>query len=346
MTEDDRSRAAKKAWETRRGEGGGIVRKEGRPPRIQLFRASPQAGLVGMNNARFENEKRMQTLVERNIGALFPGLKFLKTEDRDMTEGKRRPDTIAFDTNLNTFVVMEYKNKQDRGVVMQAKAYLQDMRENKGDLTLAYREQSDHSPRDRNSFDWNRMYAIIIATEFDPYSIQGAGKDAEVEMYEIDMYDDRVVVMERVGGAHVRQMLPPDPPPPPPPPDTGIPLSKIDFQKEREPPTQVSWNGATHGGISSWIGLLVGVTELLVSGRGDIIRSRCPVMSGPKKAILNTSPTHPNGIIFNEKTQVGELFLNKNWDKKTIIKNACKLAEAADVDASDFKVLFPKRHPA
>ena len=186
-----------------------IVTKErypvGKSPRIQLFRASPQMGLVGMNNAGFENEKQIQNLVERNIGALFLGLKFLKAEDRDMTEGEHRPDTIAFDTNLDTFVVIEYKSKRDRGVVSQVKTYLEDMRMNKGDLVLAYSEHSDYGPRAKNSFDWSSMYAIIIATEFDPFSIQGTHDDVNVEMYEIEMYDDHVVVMGRVGGAHMRQ---------------------------------------------------------------------------------------------------------------------------------------------
>ena len=67
-------------------------------------------------------------------------------------------------------------------------------------------------------------------------------------------------------------------------------------------------------------------------------------MAGTKQAILNTSPIHPSGKNFHENTKVGELFLNKHGNKETVIRNACKLAEAAGVDAGHFEVLFPKRN--
>ena len=420
---------------------------------MQLFKASLQGGLAGMRNVGFETEKQIQTLVENNIGALFPDIKFLKTEDRDITEGKRRPDTIAFDTKLNTFVVLEYKNKQDRGVIAQVKAYLQDMNESKGDLVLAYNEQSDYKSRSKNSFDWNKMYTIIIATEFDDHAIQGAKNDAAVEMYEIEMYDDSVVAMKRVGGTHMRkEPIHRDEPVTLHPPHTlknlcetirermldeflgseintdpkhydgfrypgksyfctmsmrkskilmwyygktssiqnmkdfesalvnlnklsaanragsglkkrtkrqsmgntsnrtwsgplwSTPLSEIDFLKITEPPIQVSWNGVIHGGLNTWVDVLACVATLLVTSHASILKSKCPVMVSPKTAVMNINPINPNGTAFRASMKVGGVFLNKHGNKTTIIMHACKLAEAAGVDAKQFKVFFPKRN--
>ena len=155
-----------------------------------------------MNEVGFDDEKHMQKLVESNIEALFPSLKFLETEFREMAEGEHRPDTIAFNTDRNTFVAMEYKNRPDKGVVSQAKTYLRDIESNKSDLVLAHSKKMGCRPRDRNSFKWNEIYTIIMAPEFDPFQITGASKDLEVELHEIKLYDDLVMTVKRAGGGH------------------------------------------------------------------------------------------------------------------------------------------------
>ena len=155
-----------------------------------------------MNEVGFDDEKHMQKLVESNIEALFPGLKFLETEFREMAEGEHRPDTIAFDTDKNTFVAMEYKNRLDKDVVAQAKTYLRDMEGHRGDLVLAHSRKMDCRPRDRQSFKWNDMYAVVLAPEFGLFQVIGASKDQEVELYEIKLYDDLVMAVNRVGGGH------------------------------------------------------------------------------------------------------------------------------------------------
>ena len=167
-----------------------------------MFRTAFQTGIAEMIRSGFDDEKQMQTLIEDGIGTLFPGLKFLNTEFRGMAGGERRPDTIAFDTDRNTFVVMEYKNKLSKEVVDQAKTYLRYMEGHNSDLVLAYREKMGSKPRDGQSFNWKDMYAVIIATEFSQYQITGASKDQDVELYEIKLYDDNVITVERVGGGH------------------------------------------------------------------------------------------------------------------------------------------------
>ena len=155
-----------------------------------------------MKEIGFDDEKHMQNLVESNIEALFPGLKFLETEFRGMAEGEHRPDTMAFDTGSDTFVAMEYKNRPDKGAVAQAKTYLRDMEGNKGELAIAHSRKMDCRTRDSKSFSWNDMYAVILAPEFGQFQIIGASKDLEVELHEIKLYDDLVMAVNRVGGGH------------------------------------------------------------------------------------------------------------------------------------------------
>ena len=169
---------------------------------IRLFRITPQTGLTDMKEIRFDDEKHMQKLVENNIETLFPGLKFLETEFREMAEDEHRPDTIVFDTDRDTFVAMEYKNRLDKGVVSQAKTYLRDIEGHKGNLVLAHFNKMGGRPRDLHSFRWNEIYTIIMAPEFGQFQVTGASKDQEVELYEIKLYDDLVMTVNRVGGGH------------------------------------------------------------------------------------------------------------------------------------------------
>ena len=167
-----------------------------------MFRATLQTGLTSMNEVGFDNEKHMQNLVENNIETLFPGLKLLGTEFREMAGGEHRPDTIALDTDRNTFVVMEYKNRRDNDVVAQAKTYLRDMEGHRGELVVAYSKKMGWRSSDTQSFSWNDMYAVILAPEFGRFQVIGASKDHEIELYEIKLYDDLVMAVNRVGGGH------------------------------------------------------------------------------------------------------------------------------------------------
>ena len=141
-------------------------------PRIQLFRAGLQTGPRSHEGDWIrQRENRYRKLIEDNIETLFPGLAFLKTEFREMTDGERRLDTIVFDMNDNTFVVIEYKNRQDGRAVPQAKAYLKDMRDNKSDLVLLAHDNGIQ--RKKRSFNWDAMYSIIMAPEFEKFSNSG-----------------------------------------------------------------------------------------------------------------------------------------------------------------------------
>ena len=142
----------------------------------------------------------MQRLIESNIGTLFPGLKFLESEFREMSGGEHRPDTIAFDMNRNTFVAIEHKNGPSEGAVDQARTYLGDMKRYRGELVLSHSKNMKCSPRDKQSFNWNEMYAIIIAPEFTKYQVSGANEDPNVELHEITVYNENVILMEHVSG--------------------------------------------------------------------------------------------------------------------------------------------------
>ena len=146
---------------------------------------------------------------------LFPGLEFLRTEFGEISGGRFRPDTIAFDTRDKTFVVIEYKNRSDERAVNQARTYLGYMKQNRYALKMAYGET--HKPTNQESFNWGAMYAIVIAPEFDKFQIGGADDDKRLELHTIRLYDVHTLIVTRVGGWHGR--VPVQEPPPPEPED-------------------------------------------------------------------------------------------------------------------------------
>ena len=180
-----------------------------------MFKASLPSGLVEMRERGFVDEKQMQKLVEENIGTLFPGLEFLRAEFGEISGGRFRPDTIAFDTRDKTFVVIEYKNRSEERAVNQAKTYLNYMKQNHYPLKMAYKEA--RKPTNQESFNWGAMYAIVIAPEFDKFQIGGADDDMRLELHTIRLYDVHTLTVTRVGGGHER--VPVREPPPPEPED-------------------------------------------------------------------------------------------------------------------------------
>ena len=68
----------------------------------------------------FDRESKLQRLTENNLEELF-NLQFIDTE----FEYKRlRIDTLAFNTQTNSFVIIEYKNKLEYSVIDQGFSYL------------------------------------------------------------------------------------------------------------------------------------------------------------------------------------------------------------------------------
>ncbi len=234
----------------------------------------------------------MHNLIERNIGTLFPGLKLLETEFREMTRGELRPDTIAFDTTLDTFVALEYKNRLNKEAVDQARTYLSSMRQHQAELVLSHSNNMKCRPRDQKSFKWKKMYAIIMAPEFGHYQVFGADEDPNVELYEISMYDDRIMLVERVGGGHERQDTPAAITREQP---TGqqnkavTPLTAIQYQKGMKCEGWLTRNGERKTKVNSWVGLLVAVM--------NEVNPQKPIKRGVRW-LVNPTPQHDNGKKF------------------------------------------------
>jgi RecB family endonuclease NucS len=70
----------------------------------------------------FSSEKELQTLFEANLESIF-GCRFVSTEHHTGTAHGGRIDTLALSEDNNP-VIIEYKNVENQGLVLQALFYL------------------------------------------------------------------------------------------------------------------------------------------------------------------------------------------------------------------------------
>ena len=317
---------------------------------IRIFRTESGSRLAELDHIGFVDEKQLHRLIESNIGTLLPGLTFLSGEFRELDGGRHIPDTVAFDKGQNTFVVIEYKNKLDRGVIDQAKAYLKYVKKQMPRLILECAKSEGTVPLDLKSYNRN-AYAIIIAPEFSRNQTDSAEGDGDLELHEIRRYGGGTMTARRVGGAHERTQvttkhsdLPPD---------TGkqaaaprlndvngdIGLPDIEHISGMSPPLELVHPDGSRASLKTWTGILAGVADWLVR-KGHLDKSHCPIPIGKKNTLLNTLPVHQNGMRSQRFMKAGHLYVFVNVNGANAIRYSIKLIDTAGLNPSDFKAYF------
>ena len=104
---------------------------------MQLFKLSKKS-LISVSEQPFLLEKDIQTLVEANIYDLF-GYSFVSSE---FSVSNYRLDSLCFDEENSSFVIIEYKKGSSYSVIDQGYSYLSTMLNNKAEFILEYNEKS------------------------------------------------------------------------------------------------------------------------------------------------------------------------------------------------------------
>ncbi|MFO6498188.1 DUF5655 domain-containing protein [Bacillus sp. z60-11] len=142
----------------------------------------------------FKKEKDIQQLCEKNLKQLL-GLKFIASEFR---VAGFRIDTLAFDDQTQSFVIIEYKNKKHSSVIDQGYAYLSIMLNNKADFILEYNENQGRHLK-RNSIDWSQSRIIFISPEFTTHQKESINfRDLPMELWEIKRYENDLIQMNPI----------------------------------------------------------------------------------------------------------------------------------------------------
>ena len=124
---------------------------------MALFKIENNGRLENIKEQPFKLEKEIQFLTETNLKSIF-GLDFVKSEFK---LNNFRIDTLAFDKDAGTFVIIEYKRDKNYSVIDQGYAYLSLMLNNKADFILEYNESSKETLK-RNDVDWSQSRVILF----------------------------------------------------------------------------------------------------------------------------------------------------------------------------------------
>lgn len=159
---------------------------------MKLYQIDHQR-LKQIDTKQFGLEKEIQTLVEKNTNELF-NVEFVQTE---LTVGKYRIDSLCYDEENNSFVIIEYKKGDSYSVIDQGYTYLQLLLNNKSDFLLVL---SKHFNRvlDSSDIDWSQSKIIFISQSFNKFQKDSVNfKNLPFELWEIKRYENKTVVFSQ-----------------------------------------------------------------------------------------------------------------------------------------------------
>ena len=163
---------------------------------MKLFKVSNNI-LKEVGRTNFNLEKDIQSLIEKNLKAVF-NLEFIATEfEVKLGAEKFRIDTLSYNQETKSFVIIEYKKVKDYSVVDQGYTYLSALINNKSDFVLKYinKTKSNLDPKD---FYWSQSRVIFISPTFSSYQKNSVNfRDVPFELWQIQKYEDGHISLEQ-----------------------------------------------------------------------------------------------------------------------------------------------------
>jgi hypothetical protein len=159
---------------------------------MDLYNLSNQV-LTPVSKQSFDLEKDIQNLVEENLDSLF-GLELVASE---FALGGFRLDTLAFDREQDSFVIIEYKKGTNYSVIDQGFSYLSLMLNNKADFTLEFNERMNETLK-KGQVDWASSRVIFVSPSFNTYQKNSVNfRDVPFELWEIKRFEGDLIALEQ-----------------------------------------------------------------------------------------------------------------------------------------------------
>jgi predicted transport protein len=150
--------------------------------------------LVSVKQKGFKIEKELQGLIEKNLNTIF-GIQLIQSE---FTFKNRRFDTLCFDEESKSFVIIEYKNKENTSVIDQGFSYLSLLLNNKSDFLLRLSHHYDKVMKS-DDVDWSSSKVIFISPKFNPNQKESVNfNDIPFELWEVKQFEGGLVGLTRL----------------------------------------------------------------------------------------------------------------------------------------------------
>ena len=149
--------------------------------------------LSQIESKSFNVEKDIQTIVEENTQELF-NIDFVSSE---FSLNDFRIDSLCYDEENNSFVIIEYKKGKSYSVIDQGYSYLSLMLNNKSDFILEYNENKKNNLK-RDDVDWSSSRVIFLSPSFNIYQKNSVNfKDIPFELWEIKRYTNNMISLNQ-----------------------------------------------------------------------------------------------------------------------------------------------------
>jgi len=159
---------------------------------MKLFSINRES-LEEVDGIPFPLEKDIQLLIEKNVRTIF-GLTFIQSE---FSVDKYRIDTLCYDEENNSFVIIEYKKGTSYSVIDQGFTYYQLMLNNKSDFILVL---SHHLGKllKVEDIDWGQSRIIFVSPSFNSYQKDSVNfKNLPFELWEVKKYSNNSLVLNQ-----------------------------------------------------------------------------------------------------------------------------------------------------
>ena len=142
----------------------------------------------------FVLEKDIQKIVEKNMKSIL-NLDFITTE---FEQDGLRIDSLGYDNESNSFVIVEYKKDRNFSVIDQGFAYLSLLLHNKAEFILKYNEVRNTMLK-RDGIDWSQSRVIFISPYFTTYQRKAIEfKDLPIELLEVKKYSNNIILFNKI----------------------------------------------------------------------------------------------------------------------------------------------------
>ncbi len=150
--------------------------------------------LIPVKEVAFDREKNLQALTEDNLEAVF-GLSLIAHE---IQLNGLRIDTLGFNQETKSFVIIEYKKDRSFSIIDQGYAYLSLVLNNKADFILEYNEGQKNNLK-REDVDWSQTRVVFIANSFTIHQKNAINfKDLPIELWEVKKYSNDTLLYNQL----------------------------------------------------------------------------------------------------------------------------------------------------
>ena len=151
--------------------------------------------LKKIKEKNFLLEKDIQKLTELNLKEIFK-LEYVSSQ---FSLKNLRIDTLCFDAENKTFVIVEYKKDRSFSVIDQGFAYLSLLLNNKADFLVEYNEKNKSKTLSRESINWSQSKIIFVSPFFTSHQKEAINfKNLPIELWEIKDYSDDLVEYQNI----------------------------------------------------------------------------------------------------------------------------------------------------